>query len=346
MLGRISFYGQQINGYGYEFVMLGILFLLIIKYRLKPLIEAYKKNKYLFWFFIFNFLTFFISISRYSLLENLVSFLYQIRLIYYFIFFFYIKNLISKKALDFFIILTAIISLVQYFLYPDLRNLIYAGWDPHLYRMFGTYLDTYVAVAIYGLVFFYLFFQKRSSINKILLVSYFFFIIMTFSRLGYLSFLLTFIFIYIRDLKKFLIIFALASLVLFLLPKPQGEGVNLARIFSIQSRVVDYQKAVKIWQRSPLIGIGYNRIRYIKNEIETSHSGASFHSSFMIVLATTGIIGFILFLLGLIKLSECNSYGPYFLIFVSLISLGDNAFLHPFILFLLLSFISLNPSRR
>lgn len=345
MLGRISFFGQQINGYGYEFVMLIILFFLIIKYRLKPIVNAYQKNKFIFWFFLFIFISFFFQISKYSLQENLVSFLYQIRLIFYFIFFFYIKDHIPKKVIEFFIIITAVISLGQYFLYADLRNLIYAGWDPHLYRMFGTYLDTYVAVSIYGLIFFYLLFKKKLLVNKILLVCYLVFIIMTFSRLGYLAFLITLFFVYVKNLKKFLLITGIALLVLISLPKPQGEGVNLTRFFSISSRLIDYQKAVKVWQKSPFVGIGYNRIRYIKKDL-ISHSGASFHSSFMIVLATTGIIGFFLFLFSLTKMIGYSLFAPFFLIFVSLVSLGDNSFLHPFVLFLTLSLMSFNPSRK
>ncbi len=345
MLGRISFFGQQINGYGYEFVMLVILFFLVIKYRLKPLINAYKKNKYIFCFFTFILISFFFQIGKYSLLENSVSFLYQIRFIFYFIFFFYIKDLIPKKVINFFIIITAIVSLAQYFLYSDLRNLIYAGWDPHLYRMFGTYLDTYVAVSIYGLIFFCLLFQKRTLFNKVLLICYLIFIIMTFSRLGYLAFFVTLFFIYVKELKKFLLIVGIALLVLFLIPKPQGEGVNLTRFFSVSSRIVDYQTAVKVWEKSPLIGIGYNRIRYIKKDL-ISHSGASFHSSFMIILATTGIIGLCLFLLSLYKMVNYSLFSPFFLCFISLISLGDNSFLHPFVLFLMFSLMSFNPSRK
>ena len=345
MLGRISFFGQQVNGYGYEFVMLVILFFLISKYRFKPIINAYKKNKYIFWFFLFMLISFFFQINKYSLQENLVSFLYQIRFIFYFIFFFYIKDLIPKKVIEFFIIITAVISLGQYCLYQDLRNLIYAGWDPHLYRMFGTYLDTYVAVSIYGLIFFYLLFQKRTLLNKILLVCYLFFIMMTFSRLGYLAFLITLFFVYVKNLKKFALIGGMAIIVLILIPKPWGEGVNLKRVFSINSRISDYQKALLVWQKSPLFGVGYNRIRYIKKDL-ISHSGASFHSSFMIILSTTGIIGFCLFLFSLTKMVGYNLYAPFFLVFVSLISLGDNSFLHPFVLFLMLTFLSFNPSHK
>ncbi len=34
-----------------------------------------------------------------------------------------------------------LIGLIQFFMYPDLRNLMYLGWDPHYYRLFSTLLD-------------------------------------------------------------------------------------------------------------------------------------------------------------------------------------------------------------
>ena len=346
MLARISFYGQQINGYIYEFVMLVILLLSFAKYRFKPVIEAYKKNKYLFWFFIFSFITYCLYLGKYSNLENSVGFLYQIRLFFYVIFFLYVKDIIPKQAIEIFITLTALASLTQYFLYPDLRNLIYSGWDPHLYRLFGVYFDTYVAVTVYGLIFFYLLFQKRTFASKIALLLYLFFIIMTFSRIGYLAFLITLLFVYIKKLKQFVLILSMAIVILIILPKPQGEGVNLIRYFSIQSRIADYKIASDIWKRYPIVGIGYNRIRYLKNVDLNSHSGASFSSSFMIIMVTTGIIGFILFSFGIIKLITVSRLGVILMIFVSLISLADNALLHPFILFLTLSLLNINPSRR
>src|SRR3989344_1662042 len=35
----------------------------------------------------------------------------------------------------------ALLGLLQYWLYPELRNLYYLGWDPHHYRVFSTMLD-------------------------------------------------------------------------------------------------------------------------------------------------------------------------------------------------------------
>ncbi len=34
-----------------------------------------------------------------------------------------------------------VLGLMQFILYPDLRNLYYLGWDPHYYRVFSTLLD-------------------------------------------------------------------------------------------------------------------------------------------------------------------------------------------------------------
>jgi len=354
-LTRISFFGQQVNGYAYEFILGLLIIYFVIKDKFKPIADAYQENRYIFWFFAFTFFTFFINWNRYSTLENFISILYQIRLIGYFIFFFYFKKYSLQKPVNIFIFITVLISIIQYFFYPDLRNLLYLGWDPHLFRIFGVYLDTYVAVSIYGLIFFYLFFQKRDLLNKILLAIYSVFIIMTFSRIGYMALLGTLLLIYIKkDLKKILVILLILMSILIIVPKPAGEGVNLSRVFSIKSRIADYLTAIDSWKYSPVIGIGYNRIRYFKKQLnlieqdqfEITHSGASFHSSFLIILVTTGIIGFGLFILGLIKFVKVTNYSKYLLTYIGIISLADNSLLHPFILLLLLTMISLSRKLR
>jgi O-antigen ligase len=120
-------------------------------------------------------------------------------------------------------------------------------------------------------------------------------------------------------------------------PKKFGQGVGVTRIFSISARIDDYKQAINLWEKSPLIGFGYNRIRYLKNQTQAIHSGASFNSSYLIILVTTGVIGLMGFM-GLMKqmwVMEKNR--RYLILFIFIISLFDNILLHPFILFLLFS---------
>ncbi len=364
-IGRLSFAGQQINIYLYE-ILLGIYLLLLIwKYRLTPLKEAYKKYKSILIFLAVLLLSYLLSLMSFSLSQNLISLLYFVRLIFYFFVFFYLAWLVidiptvNKKltsGLIFFSLLTLIFSGVQYFLYPDLRNLFYLGWDPHLYRAFGLYLDTSIAAAIYGILLLFLLIniskiQLAKYLKLALIVVYSLLGLLTYSRGFYLAILLTLI-IYLISLRKYLyIVFLLLTFfcLLFLLPKKFGEGVNLLRTFSIVSRIQENKTAITIWQKKPIFGIGYNRIRYEKErtgflrgeDIDTNHSAASFPSSFLIILTTGGIIGLLSFVWVLLDLARISQTALLLIIFTFIFSLYDNILLHPFILFLLFAILSI-----
>ena len=79
---------------------------------------------------------------------------------------------------------------------------------------------------------------------------------------------------------------------------------------------------------------------------DLTHSGASFHSSFLIILVTSGLIGLTLFILVLIRLAGINEISRFAVLFLSLFSLSDNILLHPFVLFLFFSLIVLSFRRR
>ena len=154
-LGRVSFFNQQVNFYLYEVALTFNLFILFWKYRFEPIKEAWKKFKPLFFFLIILLISLLIDWTKYSLFENTVASLYFFRLVLYFSYFFYFKYYLPtiKKGIFLIAVLTIISTVIQYFLYPDLRNLFYQGWDPHLYRTFGVFFDTSVAAAIFGIFF-------------------------------------------------------------------------------------------------------------------------------------------------------------------------------------------------
>jgi len=66
----------------------------------------------------------------------------------------------------------------------------------------------------------------------------------------------------------------------------------------------NYQEAFSIFKKHPLLGVGFNTYRYTQRdynilseeEWQTSHSAAGVDSSFLFVLATTGILGFLSYL--------------------------------------------------
>ncbi|MFA6533371.1 MAG: O-antigen ligase family protein, partial [Patescibacteria group bacterium] len=342
-LGRVSFFNQQVNFYLYEVFLFASLFFLFLKYRFEPIKYFWNRFKPFLIFLCLLLASILIGWTKYSIFENLVGLLYLYRLHLYFIYFFYLqyhikseKNFLKVIKNGFFLIavLTVISTLIQYFFYPDLRNLIYQGWDPHLYRTFGLFFDTSIAAAIFGIFFL--------TINQpVIKIIYLILIALSFSRSSYLGISLSLIYSFInqKQFKKIILFFVFFTALVFFIPKPSGEGVNLKRLYSITSRAEEYRLGFNLWKNKPLIGYGYNRIRYIKNN-SSIHSGAAFSSSFLTILVSSGILGLLSFIYVLWSLRKTNKVAPVLLIFLSIVSLFDNILLHPFILFLL--FINLS----
>ncbi len=342
-LGRVSFFNQQVNFYLYEITLFFTLFFLFFKYRFEPI--KYFWSRFKPFLILLGVLTTSILIgwTKYSLFENLIGLLYLYRLHLYFIYFFYLqyyikteKNFLKviKNGIFLIAILTIFFTLIQYFFYPDLRNLFYQGWDPHLYRTFGVFFDTSISAAIFGIFF-------LTANQQVIKLTYLILTALSFSRSTYLGISLTLIYLFInqKQLKKIILFFILFAALVFFIPKPSGEGVNLKRLYSIASRVEDYRLGLSLWKNKPITGYGYNRIRYIKNN-NSVHSGAAFSSSFLTILVSSGILGLISFIYVLWSLRKTNKVAPVLLFFLSIVSLFDNVLLHPFILFLL--FINLS----
>lgn len=206
---------------------------------------------------------------------------------------------------------TAVLGLVQYFLYPNLRNLFYAGWDEHLYRLFATFYDPNFAGGIFtltSLLAIYLYFKSQKNLaEKYLLATLgflsFIALLLTYSRGSYVGFVVGLITLLILMKRRRLIVGLLAAFIagIVLLPKDlAGEGVRLLRTASIESRIEEAQTAITIFRDNPVIGVGFNAYKYAKaakglattNEFGEIHSAAGTDNSFLFVLAITGIVGF------------------------------------------------------
>ena len=76
-----------------------------------------------------------------------------------------------------------------------------------------------------------------------------------------------------------------------------------------QARIVSWQNAAQIIKDSPVLGVGFNNYRFAQmrygffgfEKPEGGMSGAGSDSSLLLVLATTGIIGFAIFLTFLVR---------------------------------------------
>ena len=355
-IGRISIQNQNINFYIYEVVFLGYFIYLFSKYKFTPFNSIKVRGLYYFPIALTASLLF--SFSNYSFIQNLTALLYLIRTGFYFILGIYLHHIFFKiknkrnfltSGIILFIISILITSFIQYFLYPNLRNLIYLGWDPHQFRIFGVFLDTSISAAIYGLVLIYLLvkynnflFSKMS--RNLLLLAFMILGLLTYSRGFYISILITLIYYLFRNknIKYIFLLFGVFIISLYIIPKPFGEGVNLLRVYSIESRIYQNREGLKNWYKNPLFGVGYNHLKSVNKilSVYPEHASSAYPSSFITVLATSGLVGLFFFVFALKNLWNYSKMSRYFILFLSVFSLMDNILLHPFILFLLLFLIN------
>lgn len=346
---RLGLWNQNVALYAYEpLLFLGTLSLLLNRqYRLQ--VRTLTKL-----FIGVMMLSLAISSFWFSFSQNLVAILYLLRLTLYVIAIDIVPLYISRKLSVIRTVYIHIISIalvapavLQYALFPDLRGLFYQGWDPHEFRIFGQFFEPAIAAAIYMMMGGSLVALWKLKQYKKIVVGYIVALLvlatLTFSRAFYLASFVTLICICLGKKNHRGVIIASLLLIIFvasLAPKPFGEGVDLLRRSTISSRLTDYQEGIRVSLMNPALGIGYNHIRAVKRgseeiEVNDSHAGASFHSSFLMILATGGIIGLSVYIAYLIGLSQQSSMMASSMLFLSVFALFDNVLLHPFVLMML-----------
>ena len=333
------------------FVAVLPVYLILNWKKVSSLIIHDKPIKLLVIFIIFAFFTLFISPIRLAWPERFVSLLYLLRFtayagIYPAVILETYKNKKNKDKLMLYLNLSGIVLIatgwLQYFLYPDLRNLYYLGWDPHFKRIFALILDpNYLGLL---LVFYFLLIHikgKNQNRNLILKTLTLITLAFTYSRGSFLALLSSGIY-YAYRIKKLFLYTGVGLILLFslvLLPRPGGVGVRLERLFSVVERVENWQYAAGITVKNPFFGIGFNTLRYAgkiyKNlpaDWLTSHSAAGIDNSFLFVASTTGLIGLCLFLYFLVSLfSASGILGKSIIIATVVHSLFINSFFFIFV---------------
>ena len=195
----------------------------------------------------------------------------------------------------------AVAGLLQFVFYPDLRNLMYLGWDPHYYRVFSTLFDPNFAGILFVLTLIvgvYLFLQKRSiwMIGGIGITMTA--LLLTYSRSSYLGFLAA-IGTWIVIRRKWKV--GLVGLLLFLiaivyLPRPGREALSLDRFDSTVSRLSNWRQSVQRISQKPILGYGFNVLPFLQQESSLfSKAGAGIDNSFLFVGVTTGLVGLIVY---------------------------------------------------
>lgn len=205
-------------------------------------------------------------------------------------------------------LILALVGLIQIVIFPDLSFLADFGFDPHQNRLAATFLDpnfigAYLSLCL-GLGFFFWLKDKKKLwlvLSLLLILA----VILTFSRSAYLMLGLEFIFFGLFKERKIIFFMFLAIAILYLFVPRFAERIDGALRLDVTAleRVESWQKGWEVFQRSPFLGVGFNNLRYAyeRNNLfkvfspDGGHSGSGVDSSFIFILATTGIAGFIVY---------------------------------------------------
>lgn len=298
-----------------------ICFILLSIKNKKPA-KSYLKKPILIFSFV-AFISLIVNLTWINPSQFFVAILYFVRWISYACIFFVISSLDKKfkktinKILLFDGLLILILGFVQYFLYPNLRNLYYLGWDEHNYRMFSVFLDPNFAGAFFVLFLLFLvglmhtYLGTKQKMYTILLAAISIFtliaIFLTYSRSAILMLAAGLsVYLILIGKEKFLptLFIGIIAVIVFLTPTYNKENTNLFRVTSSMARVETYNNSLKIIKDHPFFGVGFNAYRYAQQKykfrpVETkysSHADAGVDNSFLFVLVTTGIMGFLAYI--------------------------------------------------
>lgn len=277
------------------------------------ILSKYKRPVYYFYLMDFIYIAIFsnlISIVFIPYKSVFLGSLYLIRLISYIVFSVVIWNVIIifpklkiylNKVIFIIILLISILGWLQYFFYFDMRVLEYSGWDNHYGRITAPFLDpTYTSVILLlGLIFIFKFYLiKRKKIFILFLILILITILFTYSRATIFTLLIIAGIELIKLMKKKgLILLTAIILAIFLLPRIASEGTRLERTQSIIQRVQNYKETSSIYIQKPIFGWGFSNLCYLRYTRSggniNSHSCSGSDSSILFILATTGLVGFL-----------------------------------------------------
>lgn len=318
--------------------------------QIKKIIENAKKIKKNQKKIIFIFLTTVLISWALAIIEGRFDFrtiLYVIRLISYVLFIFLLQKQLKDKSWLWKIVSFNILLLgfIQYFFLPDLRFLIYEGFDDHFYRLTSTILDP----AFTGLIFVfnlnYYLWQKKK--NYLFIALFTIGLLLTYSRSSYLAFLLSSLLMFFFDKqnsKKIILmaIFCFSLAIPFLPKKSGGDGVDLLRTLSAQKRISNDQEILQSIKGAQwFFGQGLLIPAENRSVSETIPSHSHFADNILVFLISNiGVIGTtalaVLIFRSLVKNSRKNKT----ILLTSLIShaMFNNNFTQSFVVLIFLGF--------
>ncbi|MCF7830526.1 O-antigen ligase family protein [Candidatus Gracilibacteria bacterium] len=236
------------------------------------------------------------------------------------------------KGLFWILTIIVLLGLVQFRFIPDISSWSReGGLDPHTGRLLGTWLDPNFMAGLLGFSLPLLiarWYRSSSTRMKIILgvliALFLYALFLTFSRSGYLASCIgLLVFFLFRDWK--IIIFGILIIALGIATNERAQkrvgelGGTLSAIVLHETDEIDptaslrlqsWQKSFELWQKYPLLGIGYNTYRYRASEEgivdENYFSSGGSDSTHLTILVTTGILGFLAFMWFLGKIVWIN----------------------------------------
>lgn len=260
----------------------------------------------------------------YSLSELLVPALYLLRLLAYIALYLLLKKSkisIHQKYIQIAGCTSLIIGLAQYIFMPDMRLFQYLGWDDHLYRLTLPHFDPTFAGVMLALM---------GLSTPRYFVAYMIAVLFTYSRSTWLSLVATGM-LTLKNTKLLLTYMCIYMLLVLSLPRTFGEGTNLVRLFSFQSRLQTDFKYLDIYKNDLVLGRGLNTLALEKADSKYPNHATGPNSSYIYLLLTTGVLGLIgwgIFM----KNVYLSSHHKPMLIFFFVASLFNNVMFYPFAL--------------
>ncbi|MBU2051710.1 O-antigen ligase family protein [Patescibacteria group bacterium] len=239
------------------------------------------------WFGLASLASLVLAATRLPLDQVLVGSLYLVRFLAYSLL---INLKVDRRFLIFFSSAIAFLGLAQYLIVPDTRFLAGLNWDEHYYRLISPLFDPNFTgiILVLGLSLTYAYYRRTWWLYALYLPA----LLLTYSRSSYLALLAGGLYLALikKKLRWFIIGGAVLALALLSLPRPGGEGVKLERLVSARQRISNYQLSIDFWRQSPVFGLGFDTLRYYRDN-QASHSASGLDSSLLLVLVTTGVVG-------------------------------------------------------
>jgi O-antigen ligase len=327
-LGRISLPTREIGLYLPDLLLVGGLGFYLSGFRLKQRLSPPRLTKPIFAFSVVALASLILSFPLFKVRDVFIGSLYLLRWIAYALVYFVIYKLARRGLKDVFgyiLILGGLAvagsGFIQLLVFPDFAPMTIYGWDPHYHRLISSFFDPnftggFLVLNLCLLVSFYLFNPKRLflALSAIAYLA----LLLTYSRSAYLAFLISMIVLGFLKSKKVILV-ALLAFFFSLQMNPRARGRIEGAITvddSAVHRFSSWEKALIIIKKHPFLGVGFNNYRYAQlkygfldpqDSRRGGHGGAGVDSSFLFVLATTGILGFVFFI-WILSLAVRNSF--------------------------------------